>query len=93
MLRHVVIYKMKDEKESETLVKLFLSMEGKIPSLRKISSGSNILPSGRAYDVSLVCDFDDVEGLDSYLVHPEHVKVKQQVMNLTEKSNSVDFLF
>lgn len=46
-----------------------------IPSIRKMEV---LLNSSQAdstnYDIALICDFDNMQGLDEYQNHPEHKK-------------------
>lgn len=74
MLVHVVMCKLKDpspEKAAE-LRQLLLSMEGKVPQLRSIEVGINIVPSERAYDLVLITRFDSLEAMNAYQVDPYH---------------------
>lgn len=81
MVRHVILWKIKDNKTQEerevikTGVKVGLeSLKGKIPGLVDIKVIINGLSSSNA-DLMLDSVFESEEALKGYAVHPEHVKV------------------
>lgn len=93
MLKHIVMYKLKNRDDAEALVEKFLGMKGKIDVLLDLHAGVDVVLSGRSFDVCLECVFKDVEDLKKYILHPVHLPVKEFVGNIVEKSHSVDFLF
>lgn len=96
MIRHVVMYKLKDGK-NENKVKLenmFQSMRGKIPCLRGLETGCNSIKSERSFDVVLITTFDNKEDFDSYLTSEYHIKdVVPYVKSVVLSSKSVDYEF
>lgn len=95
MLKHIVMYKLKDC-SNENALKLrdvFLSMKGKIDVLEDISVGIDCVRSERSYDVVLECIFKGEEELKSYLIHPVHLPVKDYVHQAIVKSHSVDYIY
>jgi hypothetical protein len=56
-----------------------------------LSVGFDTLQLPRSYDTGLVAMFRDRAGLDTYTVHPEHVKVANFGRNISEHVASVDF--
>lgn len=95
MLKHIVLYKLKDNSDAQKqkLKDTFFSMRGKIPQLKALYAGHNIIESQRAFDFALVCEFDTVEDLDIYLDHPIHQEVRKYVRSVISTSHSVDFIF
>jgi hypothetical protein len=74
MITHIVFFKLFDqspENVAEAKEKL-LSMAGKIPQLRNLEVGVDIVRSERSYDLALVTKFDSLEDLQAYQVHPYH---------------------
>jgi len=63
----------------------------KIPVIRFINIGLNIndLPNG--FDLVLESEFDDMESLETYRVHPEHQKVVEFIKLYKLQSASVDY--
>ena len=74
MITHVVLFKLA-EPTSENLAAVhdkLLSMQGKVPQLRHLEVGIDVIRSERSYDVALVTRFNSLEDLQSYQVHPYH---------------------
>ena len=92
MVKHVVMYKLKDKGNADEMIRRFKSMRGKIEVLRSLYAGKNEVESGRAYDVALICEFDSLADLDVYANHPVHLPVKAYVQSVIEKAHSVDFV-
>ena len=93
MLRHVVLYRIKDEFKAEIpqLIENFCSMKGKIDGLLELESGSDIVRSARSYDLALVTLFRDMDSFRAYQVHPVHLPVKARMHEVVETSVSCDF--
>lgn len=93
MITHIVLYRLKDgsEQSRKALVERFLSMRGKIPQLRSLDAGSDLVNSARSYDVALVCTYDSLEDLEAYRVHPVHLPVMEYVKQVVAESHSVDY--
>ena len=68
-----------------------LGMMGKVEPLRSIEVGLNCVPSERAFDLSLITRFDDLQGLAVYADHPVHVEVKKFLAGVLERSHVVDY--
>lgn len=62
-----------------------------IPSIESLSVGFDVLKLPRSYDTGLVAVFKDREALNTYTMHPEHVKVVEFGGAITERIASVDF--
>lgn len=93
MIRHIVMYKLKDATEQNKieLRDKFLSMQGKIEVLKSIKSGIDFLGSERSFDVVLECEFDSREDMETYRSHPVHLPVMSYVKSVVEQSKSVDY--
>lgn len=81
MVKHVILWQIKDEYEGEKLQEVkegiksgLEGLAGKIPGLVEIKVNINGLPSSNA-DVMLDSLFESEEALKGYAVHPEHVAV------------------
>ena len=64
-----------DEKSIEAARAALAGLEGRVPQLRHLEVGVNIVPTERSYDLGLVARFDSLADLQSYLDHPLHVEV------------------
>ena len=79
MVRHVILWKLKNTDEDKERVKLGIkegleALNGKIPGLREIHVHTEGLP-GSSADVMLDSVFDDMQALENYRIHPAHVAV------------------
>jgi hypothetical protein len=74
MLTHIVVFKLSNPtNDNVAMVRdKLLSMTGKIPQLRYLEAGIDVIRSERSYDVALVTRFDSLEDLQAYQVHPYH---------------------
>ena len=68
MITHIVFFKLKDRspRSIEKARELLLGMKGRIPQLRHLEVGSDVLHSERSYDIALVTKFDSPEELGAY---------------------------
>jgi len=74
MITHIVFFKLTDPSAptiAATREKLE-SMHGKIPLLRHIEVGVDVIRSERSYDLALVTRFDSLADLQAYQVDPYH---------------------
>ena len=94
MVKHVVMYKLKDptEQNAIALQQKFLSMKGKIDVLKSIESGVDVVKSDRSFDVVLICEFDNLADMEVYRTHEVHLPVMAYVKSVVENSKSVDFV-
>jgi len=93
MLTHIVFFKMHD-RSPETISKFrdaLESMQGKIPQIKQMEVGVNVIESARAYDVALVQKFDSRETMEEYQTHPVHQAVLPTLRELSAGSASVDY--
>ena len=94
MIRHIVLFKIKEEFKSEIpqLVKNFYTMKGRVEGLLDLEAGADILGSERSYDLALICTFADRASFDAYQTHPAHMPVKKRMHEVREGSVACDFL-
>ena len=78
-LRHIVSWKLSgetlDERNAQAaeIVAALTPLVDTVPSVRALAVHRNELFDGDNFDVTLVADFDDADGLAAYATHPEHV--------------------
>lgn len=97
MIKHIVLFKMRDdidvqEKASElAIIKTELeNLMGRVPSLRSMEVGLNCNKEEK-YELALVSTFDDLEGLEAYAVHPEHVAVGKKIRAMLDMRACTDY--
>jgi len=100
MIKHVVMWKLKDEangktkKENAQLMKEKLeSMPPVIPELDSVEVGLHIFESGSdaICDLVLIAKCENEENLHAYAAHPEHKKVVDFILKVTSERRVVDF--
>jgi len=93
MIRHIVMFKIKDEYKAEIpqLVENFYSMKGRIEGMIDLEAGSDILGSERSYDLALITLFKDRASFDAYPDHPVHAPVKKRMHEVRSASVACDF--
>lgn len=92
MVKHIILWQLKDELSEEEKAKVRLrikegleSLKGKVPGLLEIYvQAQGLLPSSNA-DVMLDCTLESPEALKGYAVHPEHLKVANGVVRPNTK--------
>ena len=79
MIKHIVIWKFKENEEKR--MKQFLeglnSLKAIIPEIKYMETGVNINPNNE-YNAILISEFKDMEDLEKYKNHPEHIKVSNR---------------
>lgn len=98
MVRHIVMWKFKDEAEGltkqENLVKVKSMLEvlpEKIDFIRRMEVRFNENDNGKNFDAVLISEFDSLDDVKRYRVHPEHVKISQYVSLVRLDRASVDY--
>ena len=94
MLTHIVVWKYRADVPQTTRedhVERLRSLRSIVPGIESLSVGFDTLHLPRSFDIGLVAIFHDRTGLDTYTIHPEHVKVAEFGRSLSEMVASVDF--
>ena len=93
MIRHIVMFKIKDEFKAELprLVENFYGMKGKIEGMLDLEAGFDILGSERSYDLALITLFKDRASFDAYQTHPVHQPVRKRMHEVRSASVACDF--
>ena len=91
MITHIVFFKLKDKHNVKNASEILLGLNGKIPQLRHLEVGIDILHSDRSYYLALVTKFDSLEDMRSYQIHPVHEEVSNYMASVRESSVTVDY--
>ena len=98
MIKHLVMWKLKDSAEGvgkeQNAKKIKADLEAlkhKIPQIKHIEVGVNIIASDAAYDVALYAEFANEQDLDIYQKHPEHLKAAEFVAKVRASRAVVDY--
>lgn len=97
MIKHVVMWRFKEEAEGRTklenmeeLKRQLLALVPLIPQIKKMEIGFDITHSEFSADFMLTTEFDSVDDLKIYAVHPDHLKVSGFVKNVVESRIVLD---
>ncbi len=100
MINHVVLFKFKkydSESEKQNIIgsieDALLGLKDKIAELKYIEVGVNYELAAKSYDMCLVSHFENVEQLDAYRIHPEHLIVAEMIGQHAVERAAVDYEF
>ncbi|HNT27479.1 MAG TPA: Dabb family protein [bacterium] len=91
MIRHVVMWKLLDAADAPRAKEALLALRGKIPLVRSLEVGVDVLRTERSYDLCLIATFDSLADLAAYTDHPAHREVVAFMQKIREKAVAVDF--
>lgn len=98
MIKHIVMWKFKDFAEGaskdENIAKVKAMLEAlpeKIDFIRKMEVMKNVNPKETNFDAVLISEFDSLEDVAAYTVHPDHKKISEFVKSVREGRSAVDF--
>ena len=93
MIKHVVIWKFKEENKEENMKKakqILLALPAIIPEIKKMEVYFDISHKEMSMDLMLDTEFETVEAMNTYAVHPEHVKVAGFIRGVVESRVVLD---
>lgn len=101
MIKHVVMWKLKDQELGRTKRENALEIKNRLMALRAIiheivsmEIGINVNETDPlAYDAVLIMTFNSMEDLSIYKNHPEHLKVSAFVKQVRVSRTVVDYCF
>ena len=98
MVKHIVMWKLKDAVRGNTktvnakLMKEKLeSLNGKIPGLLKLEVGLDFSETNESFDVVLYSEFKSKDDLNNYQNHPEHKSIMPFIGEAREERRVVDY--
>ena len=97
MIKHIVLFKFREnlpeQEKTQKLHSIKADLEAlteKIEPLKKMEVGINCNPD-ESYDLALTSEFDNMEGLQTYAQHPEHLKVGAIIREILDQRACVDY--
>ena len=98
MIKHIVMFRLKESamgrSKNENLQELKIlleSLQEKIPVVKCMEVGINVGKSASASDIALYSEFDDIQALENYRIHPEHVKVVDYIDKVCSERRVADY--
>ena len=98
MIKHIVMWNVRGDTPAAKargiaqLQSSFAGLRGRIPGLLHIEVGVDRSRIEYACDVVLYSEFESQAALDAYAVHPEHLRVKQELGDLRIARYQVDYV-
>ncbi len=99
MIRHVVLWRLKEQAEGRSklenakMIKVQLeALPDLVPDIRRLEVGADVLKEGSSWDLCLIVEFDDLEALKRYQEHPEHKRVAELVARTRDQRAVVDYM-
>ena len=91
MVKHIVVYKLKENVQKEEAVKIIAAvlepLVGKIPGLLHLE----IRPCFQGMDYALYSEFESKQALADYAVHPLHTEAKTHFHHFIETRVAADY--
>lgn len=93
MVKHIVLYTLKQGVDKDEAVKLIASvlepLVGKIPGLLHLE----IRRAFNGMDYALYSEFESREALESYAKHPLHLEAKEHFFHLLDSRVAADYQY
>lgn len=100
MIQHVILWKLLEgangkskEENFERIREELSTLPALIPQIRSLTVVKNENPTDKNMDVALITSFDNLEDLDAYVIHPEHVKVGRFIGTVVCARSAIDYRF
>jgi len=98
MIKHIVMWKLKDEAEGDTksenkqkVIEKLHGLVDKISEINSLEAGDNFNPSDAAYDLVLITTHISREALTGYIEHPAHKEAASFIGKVVADRRVVDF--
>lgn len=96
-IRHVVSWKLASEDAAERaeqvaeITRLLDGLVGVVPEILALRVGTNIAYPESNADAVIIADFESIEALERYQVHPAHQEVVTYIRSVVATRMVVDF--
>ena len=97
MVKHIVLFKLKDEVSAEEKLvvmnkfkEAIEALPAKISVIRKIEVGLNMNP-GESWHIALYSEFDNLDDVKFYATQPDHVAAGKIIAEAKESRSCVDY--
>lgn len=97
MIKHIVMWNVRGDTPVEKergiaqIQRSFASLQGRIPGLLHLEIGVDSSRIDYACDVVLYSEFESQAALDAYSTHPEHLRVKNELIDVRTARHQVDY--
>jgi hypothetical protein len=97
MIHHIVSWKLNGadaatvDAQATEITAALDALVGVVPTIKSFTVGRNIVHTDASYDLVLVSEFDSVDDLTAYQVHPAHIEVAGLIAKYAVTRSVVDF--
>ncbi len=93
MITHIVCFRLKDRSAANVARahEVLRGLRGKVPVLRHLEVGIDVVRSERSFDIALVAKFDSLDDLRAYQLHPAHLETIKYMNTVRDVSVAVDY--
>ncbi|MCQ2538341.1 MAG: Dabb family protein [Lachnospiraceae bacterium] len=97
MIRHICMFKLQEENKAANLAKAQELADELLKPIPQIKRYEVVVNSEKApdsnYELSLIFDYDSMEALKEYSVHPNHIKFGDFIKSVRESRACIDYEF
>ena len=98
MIKHIVMFKLKEadgRSEYENAIEAQKRFDNVIANVQELRRGEVVINSKDApesnYTISLLCDFDTIDDLNAYQVHPAHIEFGKFIGTVKTDRACIDY--
>jgi hypothetical protein len=94
MIKHIVFFKFKpelSESDRDKVIEELKTLPEKIDFIRSFEAGLDLIRSPRSWDGALIETFDDLDALNLYQRHDDHIPIIEMMRQSCDAIGSVDF--
>lgn len=92
MIKHIVMFKLNDVSKAEEAKERFNKVVENVSELKK---GEVVINSADApdsnYTIALICDFESIDALNAYQVHPAHEEFAAFIAGIKTDRACIDY--
>ena len=97
MIKHIVMWNVRGATPDDRMAAIrllksrFEELRGRIPGLLHLEVGVDTSQVDYACDVVLYSEFESQQALEAYASHPEHLRVRDELLGLRIARHQVDY--
>ena len=93
MVRHIVMWKFREDKKDEIpkFHKMLLELKNKLPIIKYLEVGTNCYNIDKNFEMVLITEFENSMDLEEYATHPIHMEVVNFAKEIVDERATVDY--
>lgn len=91
MIKHVYLYKLKQNASAEEVMQKLLSLRERIPQIAHMEVGLNFKSAENAYDLIESCEFRTMEDFRIFGADAYHEEIRQYMKTVVEHGVKIDY--